>query len=862
MPSMDVQAKLTLDTAGFEGPAKRAQDTISKTAELTAKNARKSAEAQAAAAKFAGDVITEQTRRQLEANKNLSVASNEYRQIQTFVLSGALKGAEADNAQAAVLQKLTAARMAAAKAAQTQEHAEVSQRMAASAAVRGLENGNVGIRSVENFLTTIPGVGAALQNIFPILGATAFVGMLVEMGVRGFEAFQKIRDAAKDTQRAFDELHDKDRIQIDDLEIQDQKIQDQIDKLSGHPNNGMATSLLEAKKRADELLTSLQADRKELEQLFKEHSVGSFQGWLRGLSGTGAQEKNVLNDMDSLESELRNAKTPKDRQAAFAKWIGRYQGEIGRLQGEQAGSQRNASLDSMAADAGQGMVGALRPIGNSAKIGELQTVIRKLQDRAETDSLGESIAAGQGKLGGLKQSKSLEEQARKAAEAQMHGYQEGASKLKLQFASDHDEMVTQEMLFWENIANSAKLLPENRREVLAQLASSTAEFYRALDSEAKKAIEEQAKFAREEKQSFEELTRMMNEWDKELAAISNAESELAAGRQKNSDLMAEWTVKQKEATGELSRHDAVMQIAALHAADYAAQLAKIQQERDANAANGGIDENERRKRDLDLQRRAVDVTGQRDRTAAADQLAAYQATAAGAAATALQEFAVRVTDTSRLLADTVMNTLNHANQTLLKVMTEKSWQRRGAGKELGKGIFTDIAGKGLEYGEGSIMKALRLSKTKPDGTQENPMWVRMVGQIPGQGTNPLSSLMQGASSIAPESHMLSTLLSFIPIPGFAEGGDVAAGTTAWVGERGPELVHFGSSAHVTPNHKLGGASGMHIGDVHIDARGATDPAAIEAAAHRGYQAAVQTSVSASRYIAAQDQRRVPSLARR
>lgn len=67
----------------------------------------------------------------------------------------------------------------------------------------------------------------------------------------------------------------------------------------------------------------------------------------------------------------------------------------------------------------------------------------------------------------------------------------------------------------------------------------------------------------------------------------------------------------------------------------------------------------------------------------------------------------------------------------------------------------------------------------------------------------------------------------------AGGGPVEAGKSYLVGERGPEVVRFGSSGHVTPNHQLGGMV------INVDARGATDPAAIEAAAHRAVLAAVQ-----------------------
>ena len=104
------------------------------------------------------------------------------------------------------------------------------------------------------------------------------------------------------------------------------------------------------------------------------------------------------------------------------------------------------------------------------------------------------------------------------------------------------------------------------------------------------------------------------------------------------------------------------------------------------------------------------------------------------------------------------------------------------------------------------------------------------------------------------------MLPFLGIPGFANGGDVAAGTTAWVGERGPELVRFGSAAHVTPNHKLGNASTeptqMH--SISIDARGAHDPAQTEAAVHRAMAQYVPHIVAASISSGHDMRRRAPS----
>lgn len=70
----------------------------------------------------------------------------------------------------------------------------------------------------------------------------------------------------------------------------------------------------------------------------------------------------------------------------------------------------------------------------------------------------------------------------------------------------------------------------------------------------------------------------------------------------------------------------------------------------------------------------------------------------------------------------------------------------------------------------------------------------------------------------------------------ASGGPVSAGKAYLVGERGPELFFPNRSGSISPNG--GGVGGTTI---HVDARGAQDPAAVEAAVYRGYRAAVATA---------------------
>jgi hypothetical protein len=50
----------------------------------------------------------------------------------------------------------------------------------------------------------------------------------------------------------------------------------------------------------------------------------------------------------------------------------------------------------------------------------------------------------------------------------------------------------------------------------------------------------------------------------------------------------------------------------------------------------------------------------------------------------------------------------------------------------------------------------------------------------------------------------------VPVDRRASGGPVRSGETYLVGEKGPELLHMGSSGHVTPNDKIGGTQVIQL----------------------------------------------------
>ncbi len=122
--------------------------------------------------------------------------------------------AERGNAQAAAALKLYQTELQSAQSAlngfaATEERetqvlrSNISARMAASAELRVLEGNLMGsTRAAAAFISTIPGVGAALQVAFPLFGALALIEVLVTMGEKiakladDFDGLRKISDEA------------------------------------------------------------------------------------------------------------------------------------------------------------------------------------------------------------------------------------------------------------------------------------------------------------------------------------------------------------------------------------------------------------------------------------------------------------------------------------------------------------------------------------------------------------------------------------------------------------------------------------------------------------------------------------------
>ncbi len=740
-------------------------------------------------------------------------------------------------------------------------HSEFNQRMATSASVRALE-GNVGIRPVENIIASIPALSTAVIGIGTLVGIGGLAGLFAELGIKGVEAFEKVHNATTLTKRDFDDLHIRSQITVDDKAIENQKIQDQIDKLSGHPNNGLASALLEAKKMADQLVVSLQEDRKQLEALLKEHATGSIAAVLNGVASTGQQNKEILADQGKLTEQVENANDAYDAavektkdptklkealqarnsavRASFQSQIDAYVKESARLKKVAADSQRDAEA---AANSGDGSVG-INAIDNGQQVANIEGRLRQLRRAQRVEMLDESIYTGQTKLGGLKQGKEEGEARTKAAEAQFK--QMEARFAQLEANADGELSAAAKINFWERQSQAAGVYSENVAKVLEKIGPLTQEYYRQLGEAADKAAAQQraaAKAVEEDDRRFQTIVKNSEERDERAAAMAD---KLTEARRNNANAMAEWTLQQELATGAITRHNAAAQIAARHEAEYAAKLNDIASRRSRLNARLDLDDEQKQTGNDELDVEKTNTEGARDRQSAADKVAIDQATVSGAVRQIIQEFEAQSKDVASYAARFTTSAIQSTNEQLTRLMTGQKTDFKG----LGRGIATDAAGFGLKSAESKLLESFGIGTKKPTGSSSDPLYIKSVDLLSGDGmTGSVSSLGKklfgggDSDSDSGGGGFLGGIASVLKLPGFAAGGAIGANTLAMVGENGPELFMPRQSGSIVPNHALPMMGGFSP-TVHVDARGSNDPAATEAAGYRGAMLAMQHAAPA------------------
>lgn len=337
------------------------------------------------------------------------------------------------------------------------------------------------------------------------------------------------------------------------------------------------------------------------------------------------------------------------------------------------------------------------------------------------------------------------------------------------------------------------------------------------------------------------------------------------------------------ATGALGLHAAALNAAARNAQDYKLQMKPLQEALSDLEASGmiltGDAKTENLTEILRLQQQMTEVTGRYDTQRLRDEEAIRTTTAMGTLHEKVIQMADDFTNLGNILSENFTADLNSFNATLMKVLSTPASQLRGQHpwRNMGAGIAERAGTSALQYGEGTLMKLLTGKNPMAKlGTKDNPMYVRnadggksaggassggILGMLnssdwagklfggslfgPGGIFDAGSGSGAAATDLGGGGDWLSGGESLgIPaglggsiwgagLAGFANGGRIESNLPVLVGEHGPEILAGAGGRTVIPNHKIGGSNSTTI---YIDARGATDPAATEAAAHRAMRA--------------------------
>ena len=155
------------------------------------------------------------------------------------------------------------------------------------------------------FLTTTLGLGPVLAAAFPLVGAIAFTGVIVE----GVHKFLEARDAAQrlgeTIRNAFDEAISKERQHADELTLTNAKLDEEIAKLEHKPGNGLATGAAEAAVEFDKLDSSIHSALATAKALFEqENKIGIF-ARLTGIKGNDDVKDEVVGTQERVEGIRR-----------------------------------------------------------------------------------------------------------------------------------------------------------------------------------------------------------------------------------------------------------------------------------------------------------------------------------------------------------------------------------------------------------------------------------------------------------------------------------------------------------------------------------------------------------------------------
>lgn len=776
----------------------------------------------------------------------------------------------------------------------------VTSMQAASGAIRLLEGGLQGnIRAAERFIGLIPGLSTGLQAAFPIVGAIAFGGALVKIGTEVSEFIKKAEGMPREITAAFESLTLSAQATNDELNVSNDKIENQIAKLEHKPENNLKLALDEAKVSADQFAKSVETAANAMEQLIEKNSISALQGFITDTAPTKA----LAGTIKPFEVDKQHFAT----QAAIGKSLGdnsRYD-----LNTKAFHDKEEAELEKMLAVLQDAQKKQLEMVGVN-KVNQDQTptmtmaqgVIDQIQlsragevsrgTRAKDDA---QLAKDQKATQAAADAKKAQEEAKKVQaqllkqdeeqEKQQNAFNKMSINEEIQFWNDRmaaftggsEQYIAVQDKIYDFIAKRPSLFSENKKNQ-AEAGKSAVEGSDILSNAQKTLITGPAI------EQMERATKSNEKYNQITAANAEIQAKSTAAFRESSIAIA-------LQEGTISKLAAAQELAKVHADEHAAALARVNQElkeqidliRGDPNLKGDDQYRAIRNAQAGAGNQTTQLNGAYAVTRQSDAAHIYQNTSSGMASDTVRNMLQDWGNMTQSITQAMVKAADSLNDDLAKLIT-------GQGKkgdfghtfsQLGESLVKSSLQKGESMLFGGSKKPTGAKgdpiHTVPDGSGHalingNDLFRPFIGGHPGQsgaggGSNAqtpggfLGGLLQGLAGGIGEpdggprgdgapapaggftgflGNMAGILLH--SLQGFAGGGDVLANYPAIVGERGPEMFIPHTAGRIVPNHALGGGD-THT-HIHVDARGSNDPAAIEAAVRRAAPHIVAASMQA------------------
>lgn len=723
-------------------------------------------------------------------------------------------------------------------------------------------------RHLVSFLAKLPGVAPAMAAAF---SATAVVGIGVAIGEsinRLAEWIKKGREAAGVLAEGFADMRQTAKLANDEQAVTNDKLDEEIAKLTGRHPNLLMEELDKARVAADKLVKSLEEANKQQQELLAKGNVGEVKGFFTFTQSTDstdaifkhqAEERMQIAERYQDAMDAANSKDEKAKAQASmrAELLEKEKGQLKDLVDLYNYIKHESETRGGSLYGGMDQTAVLTALSGGAR--QLQQLMRTQTLTFDSEDKGDQVKALHASADAAK---AAAEERKKEAEATKAIWLEDQrvfDEIHEHIRVGTDEMVRQDQEAAnkeaEAVRRSAAEWWQAHNEQFEGQRQAVAQAYQGLQEQTANEVQAGHESAAQRVAVLRSALEQMH-----AAEVDAFDREIA--------LHAEGTREYENLLKEREKLDA----------EYLKQKLALERQAQEMGARGAIDQIEREAADVDAQMKQL-----------------------------------------------ILSTTNELNDAILRAMTERD--HRGVWKGMGKSVFTSIARTGLQDAEGSLLRTFfpgmktgkpgsnkgnRLytstvlesgtadgtsggaggsglfggllhtlgiggnSTSKPDGSQNNPFYTKSSDSSGGLGSGGMSGpggLFGGASAGSGGADADSGILGALSgaggafMGGMADGGLMQPGGFYLTGERGPELLQVGSTSRInnardTSRIFSGGGRG---GDVHhhwnIDARGSTDPAAVHAAVQRGIRAAAP-QIAAGAIAAKNDyDRRRPSAAR-